>query len=95
LYRYILVTGATSFIGAHEVDVLLKGGLKVRGATRSLEKGKAMLEARPEFASQLDFVQIQDFAKTGVFDDAIKEVDAVIHVASVCFLLTIKEEHVN
>jgi hypothetical protein len=54
-----------------------------------------MLEARPEFASQLDFVQIQDFAKTGVFDDAIKEVDAVIHVASVCFLLTIKEEHVN
>jgi nucleoside-diphosphate-sugar epimerase len=71
--------------------VLLKRGLKVRGATRSAEKGKAMLEARPEFASKLDFVQIQDFEKTGVFDEAVKDVDAVIHVASVCFSPKIKE----
>jgi nucleoside-diphosphate-sugar epimerase len=71
--------------------VLLKRGLKVRGATRSAEKGKAMLEARPKFASQLDFVQIQDFEKTGVFEGAVKDVDAVIHVASVCFIPKIKE----
>jgi hypothetical protein len=51
-----------------------------------VEKGEAMLEARPQFASKLDFVQIQDFEKTGVFDDAVKDVDAVIHVASVCFV---------
>jgi nucleoside-diphosphate-sugar epimerase len=44
-----------------------------------------MLEARPQFASQLDFVQIEDFEKIGVFDEAVKEVDAVIHVASVRF----------
>jgi nucleoside-diphosphate-sugar epimerase len=89
-YRYVLVTGATGFIGAHVVDVLLNRGLKVRGATRSMGKGKAMLEARPKYASQLDFVQIQDFEKTGVFDEAVKGVDAVIHVASVCFVPKIK-----
>ncbi|CZR63781.1 probable flavonol reductase/cinnamoyl-CoA reductase [Phialocephala subalpina] len=79
---YVLVTGATGFIGAHVVDELLRRGLKVRGATRSMLKGKAMLEARPNFASKLDFVQIEDFEKMGVFDEAVKGVDAVIHVAS-------------
>lgn len=54
-----------------------------------------MLEARPRFASQLDFIQIEDFEKTGVFDEAVKGVDAVIHVASVCLLLKIEENYVN
>ncbi|KAI0385995.1 NAD dependent epimerase/dehydratase [Hypomontagnella monticulosa] len=80
--KYVLVTGATGFIGAHVVDDLLRRGLKVRGATRSLAKGKAMIEARPQFQGQLDFVQIDDFEKLGVFADAVKDVDAVIHVAS-------------
>lgn len=83
----MLVTGATGFIGAHVVDILLSRGIKVRGATRSVAKGKAMLEARPKYAasSQLDFVQIEDFEKAGlaVFDEAVKGVDGVVHVASV------------
>jgi hypothetical protein len=48
------------------------------------QKAKAMLAARPSFSSKLDFVTIQDFEQTGVFDGAVKDVDAVIHVASVC-----------
>ncbi|PMD40317.1 NAD(P)-binding protein [Hyaloscypha variabilis F] len=79
---YVLVTGATGFIGAHVVDVLLHRGLKVRGATRSKKKAQAMLDARPNHSTKLDFVQIQDFERTGVFDGAVKDVDAVIHVAS-------------
>ncbi|KAK2776618.1 hypothetical protein FQN53_002561 [Emmonsiellopsis sp. PD_33] len=79
---YVLVTGATGFIGAHVVDNLLRRGLKVRGATRSLKKGEQMKAARPQYASQLDFVQIDDFANPGVFDKAIDGIDAVIHVAS-------------
>lgn len=55
----------------------------MRGATRSAAKGQAMLEARPESTSRLDFVTIDDFEKTGVFDDAVEGIDAVIHVASV------------
>ena len=48
-----------------------------------MAKGIDMLNARPNFASQLDFVQIRDFEHIGVFDEAVKNVDAVIHVASV------------
>lgn len=81
---YVLVTGATGFIGAHVVDSLLKRGLKVRGATRSLQKGEQMKAARPQYASKLDFVQVKDFTNVGVFDNLIDGIDAVIHVASVC-----------
>jgi nucleoside-diphosphate-sugar epimerase len=78
------VTGATGFIGAHVVDSLLARGIAVRGATRSLSKGEQMIAARPKHASKLEFVQIDDFSKLGVFDHVMEGVDAVIHVASVC-----------
>lgn len=81
--QYVLVTGATGFIGAHVVDELLRRGLRVRGATRSTEKGEIMIQARPEYAKSLEFVQIDDFARPGRLDHAVQGVDAVIHVASV------------
>ncbi|KAF5534142.1 dihydroflavonol-4-reductase [Fusarium phyllophilum] len=80
--QYVLVTGATGFIGAHVVDQLLSRGIKVRGATRSLSKGKAMIDARPGFREKLDFIQINDFENPGGFMEAIQDIDAVIHVAS-------------
>ncbi|KAH8899120.1 NAD dependent epimerase/dehydratase [Thozetella sp. PMI_491] len=80
--KYVLVTGATGFIGAHVVDCLLSRGLKVRGASRSKAKAEAMLQARPQYEGKLDFVQVGDFENTGVFAEAVKGVDGVIHVAS-------------
>ncbi|GAM38419.1 hypothetical protein TCE0_033r09123 [Talaromyces pinophilus] len=79
---FVLVTGSTGFIGAHVVDTLLSRGLKVRGATRSLAKGDEMTRARPQYADKLEFVQIQDFENPGGLTEAVKGVDAVIHVAS-------------
>ncbi|KAJ5771860.1 hypothetical protein N7520_002389 [Penicillium odoratum] len=90
--QYILVTGSTGFIGAHVVDNLLARGYRVRGATRSAQKGEQMKAARPHYASKLDFVVIKDFTKTGVFDSAIEGIDGVIHVASPFFLNTTNNE---
>jgi NAD dependent epimerase/dehydratase family enzyme len=86
--RYVLVTGATGFIGAHVVDNLLARGFSVRGSTRSKAKGDQMKAARPEYASKLDFVVVEDFTKIGVFDSVMDGIDAVIHVASVCHLFS-------
>ena len=42
-----------------------------------------MTRARPQYADRLEFVQIQDFENPGGLTEAVKGVDAVIHVASV------------
>ncbi len=81
--NYVLVTGATGFIGAHIVDELLCRGLKVRAAARSQSKANQMIADRPQHKGRLDFVFIDDLTRPGVFDSAVKNVDAVIHTASV------------
>jgi hypothetical protein len=45
-----------------------------------------MKAARPQYASQLDFVVVEDFTNIGVFDAAMEGIDAVIHVASVSLI---------
>lgn len=79
----MLVTGATGLVGSHVVDNLLSKGFKVRAVARSRRKAEAMLAARTKYASQLDFCFIEDLTSPGVFDNAVKGVDGVIHIASV------------
>ncbi|KAI1399030.1 dihydroflavonol-4-reductase [Hypoxylon fuscum] len=79
---YVLVTGATGLVGSHVVDNLLRRGIKVRAVARSKQKADLFLAARPEFVSQLDFFFIDDLNTPGVFRDAVKGIDGVIHIAS-------------
>ncbi|KAF2092204.1 NAD dependent epimerase/dehydratase [Saccharata proteae CBS 121410] len=79
---YVLVTGATGFVGAHVVDELLSRGIKVRGTARSMEKASAMLVKRSQYQDRLDFVHIEDFASNASLEQAVDGVDAVVHVAS-------------
>ncbi|WVQ82612.1 hypothetical protein IAT38_004743 [Cryptococcus sp. DSM 104549] len=77
----VLVTGASGFIAAHTAREFLKQGFRVRGTVRSREKGE-YLRNLFEGLGQFEYVIVDDITKDGVFDEAIKGIDAVAHLAS-------------
>jgi len=86
----ILVTGASGFIASHTVREFLREGFKVRGTVRSKAKGeylKKLFEGEGEF----DYVIVEDIAKDGCHDDAVKGVDAVAHLASPFYVSGVKD----
>lgn len=77
----ILVTGASGYIGANVVKEALDAGYKVRGTARTEEKAA---NTRKIFeSSNYSTAIVSDFSKPShEIDEAVKGVDAVIHVAS-------------
>jgi len=81
----VLLTGGSGFIAAHVLDILLEHGHSVTTTVRSQEKANKIKEAHPDTpASKLDFRIVEDIAKEGAFDEAVKidGLEAVIHTAS-------------
>jgi uncharacterized protein YbjT (DUF2867 family) len=81
----ILVTGGTGFLGAHVVDLLLERGIGVVVTARSESKAKDFEERRSMFKDLLEVVVTGDLDAVGAFDDLAKDVDVIIHCASVSF----------
>ncbi|KDR73145.1 hypothetical protein GALMADRAFT_228280 [Galerina marginata CBS 339.88] len=73
----VLVTGINGFIAGHTAEELLKQGYRVRGTARG---AKYDLLVETVKVPGLEFVQVDDIA-TGSFTEALKGVDAVIHIA--------------
>ena len=82
---HILVTGGTGFLGAHVVDLLLERGIAVVVTARSESKAKDLLQRRSRFKDLLEVVVTGDLGAVGAFDDLAKDVDVIIHCASVSF----------
>lgn len=77
----ILVTGASGYIASHIIREALSMGYRVRGVSRSnekLEKTKALFKS-PNYETAV----VADMTADNSFDEAVKGVDGVIHVASV------------
>ncbi|KAL2195206.1 hypothetical protein P885DRAFT_79648 [Corynascus similis CBS 632.67] len=78
----VLVTGANGYLASRTVEALLKAGYSVRGTVRSLKSATRVKEALSEYADKLEFVEVPDIAVSGAFDEVVKGVDAVAHLAS-------------
>ena len=82
----LLITGATGFIGFKVLLDALVAGYKVRAAVRTSLKSD-IITANPHIktlspGSNLSFVEVPDILASGAYDEALKGVTYVIHVAS-------------
>ncbi|KIJ56201.1 hypothetical protein M422DRAFT_219369 [Sphaerobolus stellatus SS14] len=78
----VLVTGASGFIAAWVVKTLLDQGFSVRGTVRSASKGDYLTDLFKDHKDRFEYVVVEDIAKDGCFDEAVKGVDGVAHTAS-------------
>ncbi|PAV17623.1 D-lactaldehyde dehydrogenase [Pyrrhoderma noxium] len=80
----VLVTGSSSFIAIWVVRYLLECGFSVRGAVRSEDKGKHLLDTFKDAVSKgmFELAIVPDMCAPGAFDEAVKGVTAIEHTAS-------------
>lgn len=78
----VLVTGASGFIAGHVLQTFLEAGYKVRGTVRSQASAEHIRKSHAKYLDKLSFVVVQDITKPGAFDEAVKDVDGVIHTQS-------------
>jgi len=78
----VLVSGANGYIAMWIVRSLLEKGYSVRGTVRSADKGKHLQEYFKSYGNKFEIAVVDDIAKKGAFDEAIKGVDAILHTAS-------------
>ncbi|KAK8133533.1 cinnamoyl-CoA reductase [Apiospora sp. TS-2023a] len=82
----LLLTGANGFIGFKVLLNALEQGHTVRAAVRSLEKSNKLAQ-HPKVqalnaADRLSFVEVPDITDPKAYEEAIKGVSYVIHIAS-------------
>jgi hypothetical protein len=81
---YKQLTGATGFVGYKVLVHLVKAGYNVRAAVRNLagfEKIKALKSTSP-YQSELEHIIVPDITAPGAYDEAVKGVKFILHVAS-------------
>lgn len=79
-----LVTGANGFIGARTVEAFLAANYSVRAVVRTESSASSLLSALPSHASsgQLKTTLVPDITASGAFDQAVKDVTAIAHLAA-------------
>ncbi len=92
--KTVLVTGGNGFVGSHCVKKLLERGCKVRTSVRDLkkkEKYQKLYSLVPDKSKNLEIVE-GDLVDEEVWNDLVKGVDYVLHVASPFYFNTKNSE---
>lgn len=92
----VLVTGGTGFVGVHCILQLLQKGYNVKTTLRSLKRKDEVIDMLKagDISSfdNLSFIET-DLTKDANWDEAVKDCDYVLHVASPIFLSLPKDEN--
>ena len=92
----VLVTGGTGFVGVHCILQLLQKGYNVKTTLRSLKRKDEVIEMLKTGGitsfDNLAFIET-DLTKDDNWDEAVKDCDYVLHVASPIFLSLPKDEN--
>ncbi|KAM0463224.1 hypothetical protein ACHAPV_003352 [Trichoderma viride] len=80
----VLLTGGTGMIGFRVLTLLLEAGYKVRAAVRNQAGFDKISKLKPvaPYASELTSVVVPDITVAGAYDEAVKGVEYIVHVAS-------------
>lgn len=78
----ILITGASGFIGSHTVDNFLRHGYRVRLTGRNESTCQRLRATHAARAAQVETTIVPDITTSGAFDEAVRGVDGVVHMAS-------------
>jgi dihydroflavonol-4-reductase len=91
----VLVTGANGYIAGMLIRELLEQGYKVRGTVRDVtSKSKtASLKALPNASMNLELVNLELTGPQEPFDEAMKDVEWVMHTASPVNLQKVKDDN--
>ena len=82
----VLVTGASGFLASHIINQFLTRGFRVRGTVRDVGKSSWLVEGPfKSYAEEglLELVAVPNLGTDGAYDEAIKGVAAILHVAYV------------
>ncbi|KEP49514.1 D-lactaldehyde dehydrogenase [Rhizoctonia solani 123E] len=77
----VLVTGASGFVAAWVCKTFLDAGYTVRGTVRSHYKGEQLANIFKESEGRFQHVIVEDMTIDGAFDEAVKDVQGVLHLA--------------
>jgi len=81
----VLVTGITGFVGTHTAKQFLERGYKVRGTVRNIDTASwvvnGVLKAYA-VRGDLELVEVPEMGADKAFDEAVKGVSAIAHVAT-------------
>lgn len=84
--KLILVTGASGYVAAHVLNEFLENGYSVRGTVRSKSTADKVRKTHAKYGDKLSFAIVEDIAAPGAFNEAVKGVDGVSHIAAVHYL---------
>jgi len=80
--KTVLITGGSGFVAAHVLTAFLSRGYNVRTTVRSQESAEKVKKSHSIYLDQLSFAIVPDVQTPGAHDEAVKDVDGVIHTAS-------------